>query len=154
MAIKIRNAKTDDVELLFGWRTDAWSVKWSLSPAPGTMKEHKKWLDGVLQDRMQQLFVFEEEGLPIGTGRLQHAKTERRAVMSITVDPERRGQGFALKFIKRLITKGQQAGSHAFNAEVKVLNEPSLRAFLSAGFSITSADQDCVIALEHHASQD
>lgn len=108
----------------------------SFTAGPQSFAEHEKWLQRELTDATVKLFIAEDQGVPVGTGRIDHEGGT--ATLSLTVAPLHRGNGYATAIIQELTTEVRRMGIKMVFARVRGFNVPSLRAFLSAGYEPTT----------------
>lgn len=95
--IRARPATLADTETLWRWRNDPDTRAHSRSSAELPLETHRAWLGGALHRDDRILLVAEDDAGPVGTVRwdLEVAREPQEWEVSITVAPERRGQGRA-----------------------------------------------------------
>lgn len=130
--VTLRAATFDDAALLHQWTNDPETRRQSFSTEPVPWDTHLAWVKRVLDDPERSLYIAEDGG-PVGMVRLD------REVISLSVAPERRGQGYAVALIAAARAEGGSI------AEVKPTNDRSIRAFRSAGFAEIQRDSDRVV---------
>lgn len=131
---RYRPATRDDAGLLLAWRNAEGTRAASRTGEVIEPASHRAWLDGVLGDASRTLFVAEREGVPVASIRFDHRGTE--AEISISVDPERQGEGIGRQAIAET-TELQLASHdalHTICAETRTGNSASRRAFEAAGY--------------------
>lgn len=128
-----RPATMDDARCLWEWRNDPLTRAMSVNTEPVAWEDHLAWLRDSIADPNRQLSVYELDGVPIGTTRLDHEGDAAR--YSIAVAPEHRGRAVA----RRLYALGLP--SCRTIALVKPDNEPA-RRLLRCGFSLVSGGED------------
>ncbi len=109
--MRLEPARPEDSLLLWRWRNDPQTRANSRSSDPVSWEEHAKWFK-----EKQNIYVA---WVPVGTVRVDDGE------VSLTVAPEHRGNGYAAPMIR---------AANGVRAWVKADNEPSLRAFRSAGY--------------------
>lgn len=114
--------------MLLDWRNDQQTRHNSLTSDPVSWDRHLAWLERVIADPGRALYVAEDDRGPFGTGRLDDDPPP--PVISITIAPERRGEGLATALIEALV----ELRGPPVIAIVKPGNERSIRAFERAGF--------------------
>lgn len=132
--IDLRPATARDARRLFEWANDGDTRAASFSQAPIGWNEHVRWLTARLQSGTCTLFIAADaEDRPVGSVRAD--VDGDRAVLSLSVAPECRGQGYGTSMI-RLAAAGVlgRSGVQTVDAYVKPGNERSRRAFRAAGF--------------------
>jgi RimJ/RimL family protein N-acetyltransferase len=134
--MRLRPDTSDDGRLLFDWRNEPATRANSFSQDPVSWDDHTAWLGRVLVDPNRVLYVAEDDRGAFGTVRLDvHPPPP---VISITISPERRGEGLA----HGLITAVTDRHGPPIVAFIMPANAPSLRAFLRAGFRQTGSEDD------------
>jgi RimJ/RimL family protein N-acetyltransferase len=135
MDITLRPARREDEDLLRRWRNDPEVRARSFSGHEVSAEEHHAWLVRKLHDPDSLLFVIEERGRAVGQIRLDRVDPDA-ADVSIGLGSEARGRGIGRA---ALVLAAQEAdlalGVRRLRALVKEDNEPSLRAFVAAGFA-------------------
>jgi RimJ/RimL family protein N-acetyltransferase len=122
----MRPATFDDAATLFAWRNDTVTRAMSSNTDPVPWETHLEWLAATLADEGRTLFICEEDGVPVGTVRI-----DASGKMSWTVAPEARGRGLASIMIA-------MAGPQGCTATIKAENVASQRAARKAGFRLVS----------------
>lgn len=129
----LRPATWDDRDFLRALRNDPAVCAASGSTGEVAPETHAKWLTDVLADEVRELFVAEQDGERIGTGRLDWSGDGYEwAEVSIALVPEVRGKGYGRVLLGLLI---QRAGTAPLHARVRPANGASLALFESAGFT-------------------
>ena len=133
--IGLRPARREDAGLLYAWRNDPRVRSQSFDPRPLERAEHEAWLDKSLANPGRKLLIGLSGTLSIGCLRFDIDDGE--ALVSIYLDPDRIGQGYAAPLL--------QAGSawiaahcpavRTLRAEVRPDNAASLAAFAAAGYA-------------------
>jgi N-acetylneuraminate synthase len=131
--VSLRRATREDSAELLRWRNDATTRKMSVSEAEVTPAEHAAWLERTLASTTCSLFVIMAEDGPVGTARLD-AGPHQGAEVSITMAPEARGRKLSTSALVALEEHARSAGLVRLTARIRVDNEPSLRAFRTAGY--------------------
>jgi RimJ/RimL family protein N-acetyltransferase len=133
--VAVRPATAEDAELLRRWRDDPATRAASRSSAAVDPEEHRAWLARVLADRDRHLLVGSDGTGAVGTVRWDRVD-EGEWEVSITVAPDRRGEGLA----GPLLAAGEgwladrEPATSTLLAAVRADNQPSLRLFRSAGY--------------------
>jgi RimJ/RimL family protein N-acetyltransferase len=126
--VRLREATAGDARLLFHWRNDPQTREASLRSEPVAWNDHVEWLARVLADPARALYVAEDDRGALGTVRLDAG--DGGAVVSITIAPDRRGEGLATPLVAAAC---ERAGGPVV-AIIKPTNTRSVRAFEQAGF--------------------
>jgi spore coat polysaccharide biosynthesis predicted glycosyltransferase SpsG/RimJ/RimL family protein N-acetyltransferase len=142
--LTVRPATLDDAALLLGWRNDSVTREVSRSSELVTWDEHLAWLSASLRREDRMLLVAEEGGdgprRPVGTVRWDRDDgTTAHWEVSITVAPERRGEGMARPLLhagERYLLSSQPATDEetTFVAVVHEDNTPSAKLFAASGY--------------------
>lgn len=131
--IKLRSATVTDCASIWGWANDLATRQASLQSDPITWEEHLVWLAAKLANPQTRYYLGLDQDQPIGEIRFDLDGQE--AVVSVTLAPARRRQGYAATLInlgvERLMAETAADVVYAF---VKPDNVASAKAFLKAGF--------------------
>lgn len=133
--IELRPAVSDDGPLVWQWRNDPLTRRMFRTGHVISWQEHAAWFAKALQDSDKVLLIAQDAGGPIGVVRFD-SLADRRAEVSIHVNPQRRGQGLGRAALAA-------ACGHAFGelgltelyAEIKADNAASMAIFTRAGFA-------------------
>jgi UDP-2,4-diacetamido-2,4,6-trideoxy-beta-L-altropyranose hydrolase len=129
----LRRANPDDCGMLLEWANDPQVRAASFSPAEIGRQEHEVWFRARLSDPASVISIAEEHGVPVGVVRFE--RVGKRAVLSITVPADKRGQGRGRRMLflstEELFQSSQVEVIEAF---VKPDNQRSLALFDNAGF--------------------
>ena len=134
-AFFLRPATIRDSQLLYRIRIDPEVVVQSAMAPPDDYTSHRAWLVRRLGDLNIRLYVAQDDGKSVGTGRLDW--TEGCVVLSIAVSPAHRGKGYAGQIIAGLLAEARAHWPGNLPvAYIKSGNTRSLRAFISQGFTL------------------
>ena len=125
--IKLRPATVDDADLLLEWRNDPETRNASHNTAEVQREEHVSWLKKTLNNTSRQLYIAEENGIPVGTVRADLVDGVHE--LSWTVAPNARGRGVATRMVALLARQISQP----IRAEVKSGSTASARIAERAG---------------------
>lgn len=129
----LRLAHFGDARQLYDWAIDPAVAKSRLRPAEITWQGHRRWLAATLSDADSRLFLAEDSHGPCGTVRL--TRRGHVATVSITVAPQRRGQGMGPRLLAAL---QDFASCRRFAPRLRALirhhNTASLACFEKAGY--------------------
>ena len=124
----------DDSDLLYRWANDPEIRNASFHPDPIPRASHEQWFAARLADSASLFHIGEDTaGKPVG--QVRYAMEGNRAILSINVDPARKGRGWGrelLYFSTRTLFR--ERNIEAVDAFVRLNNSPSLRLFEQAGF--------------------
>src|SRR3954447_5372213 len=126
---RIRPASKDDAQRLFEWRNDESTRRMSKSKDIVGWDEHLGWLDRRLKMDQPNLFIFELEGKPVATFRIDGED------VSYTVAPVHRNRGVA-----KLMLNEVRSRFGCLRAHVYADNEPSIRVARNAGLNVVVMD--------------
>jgi RimJ/RimL family protein N-acetyltransferase len=127
--VHIRPASRDDARLLFEWRNDESTRRMFKNKDVLRWDDHLGWLDRRLKLDDPNLFVFEADGLPVATFRIDGRD------LSYTVAPEHRNRGIAKLMLNEVRTRFGR-----LRAEIYADNLPSIRAAHDAGMEVVIID--------------
>jgi len=135
--VRVRPARSEDGERLFGWRNAEATRCHSHDSAPLNLKSHLQWLRDCLEGDSRALLVGEDEGTPVGA--LRYDLGRGVATVSIYLDPALQGRGYG----PRLLLAGEawlrtaKPEFRSVRAEITAANDASRRAFEEAGFRMS-----------------
>jgi UDP-2,4-diacetamido-2,4,6-trideoxy-beta-L-altropyranose hydrolase len=122
-----------DRERLWHWANDPDVRKRSYNQSAIPWEDHKEWFSKKLSDPSCKIFIAEDAGAPLGQARFD--LKNGKAVISVVVDSEKRGQGYGTALIKQGTERCLQATeADRVDAYIKKGNDASIRAFEKAGF--------------------
>ncbi|MEW6070889.1 MAG: GNAT family N-acetyltransferase, partial [Candidatus Thermoplasmatota archaeon] len=144
-SIMLKLAEPKDCRLLWKWRNDPETRKYSFDTRYIPYKEHKAWFEKSLKSKGRVILIAMRHNLEIGVVRFD-VKEDKSAEISVSVAPEHRGKGFGSKIIK-------DGCGYAFDclnidcviARIKKINKKSIRAFSKAGFEVKEMDDVVVM---------
>lgn len=131
----LRPATEADSALLLSLRNDPLTRANSLNTELIHETTHAKWLAATLRDLSTRLYIFERDGVAVGMGRLTRGP-QAHVDVSLALLPEVRGHGYATIVIEMLLKVATGWTVTTAHAICRADNIPSLRAFLSQGFSL------------------
>jgi len=139
ISIRIRKANFSDVEFLWYLRNQPDVYRYSKKPKRVSWEEHIKWIVPIiLRMHKKNIFIIENDSLPIGQIRFDYDK-EKRAQMSISLLKEFRGKGIATQSFKKAIKiLKKEKKIRTFFAEVHKDNTFSQKFFENLNFKLTS----------------
>ena len=131
--IYLREATTEDRELLYEWANDPETRRASFHTEIIAYEEHCRWFERILNDKNELQFILMNQDEPVGQVRLTLEGED--AVVSYSIAPDKRGLGYGKEII-RLIC--EEARRYPFVrkivARIKPLNKASMACFEKAGF--------------------
>jgi spore coat polysaccharide biosynthesis predicted glycosyltransferase SpsG/RimJ/RimL family protein N-acetyltransferase len=134
LPLRYRPATQADSELLLEWRNDPQVRSASRSVEVVSVSEHEDWLQRTLADPGRTLLVAERQGRPLGTVRFD--RDSGGAEISVTVAPDRRGEGIGSRMIAEVseLYLSARPETPRILAEVREHNRASAVAFERAGY--------------------
>ena len=131
--MRLRLATDTDADFFLTLRNDPETVRNSWSKREVTPTEHAFWWT-LTQDRR---YVAESLGEDVGTLRLT-ALDDSTCEVHLAVAPQCRGEGYGSEMLREATLECKRLGYARIIARVDAPNTPSLRAFLKAGYAVTS----------------
>ncbi len=128
--LTLTEAQSADAKRLFEWANDPGNRAASFSSDVIEWDEHVAWLEKKLSNSDCSLFIVSDAQGPLAQVRFDDANDH--TVISLSLAPERRGEGLASAVIEAAVKKASAAVVHAF---IKPDNVRSIRAFERAGFA-------------------
>lgn len=134
--VKLRHAEVADARMLYEWRNDPLVRRHALNSAPIPWASHGEWFKNKLKDSNTLIWVAQIGDTDMGCVRFDLANQQAR--ISIYLAPEYLGRSLATPILKA--AENKLALEHPdilqIVAEVKADNEPSRKAFASAGYQL------------------
>lgn len=132
--IKFRHAEEEDSDLIWRWANDPKVRAVSFSSKPIPWEHHIQWFAARLADpQCIILLATNETGTPVG--QIRYDIEDNKALVSVTVDKQFRGQGLGTQLI---VLSAERVFSEreidVVLARIKIDNAASVRAFQKAGF--------------------
>jgi RimJ/RimL family protein N-acetyltransferase len=121
--------------MLWQWVNDPDVRKASFSSEKISWETHKAWFNDKLEDSNSYIFIaLNEKKQPIGQVRFD-IKTKNNAEIDISVDPEKRGEGYGLLIIEQAVNEFfKKTQVEICTAWIKTENHSSQKLFNKAGF--------------------
>lgn len=129
--MNLRLARLEDWRLLLDWRNDLTTRQNSLYTDVVSEDAHKNWFTSSLTNSNIELFIFEDNSIPIGTIRCDFVD-KKYFLLSWNLAPEWRGKGYGTKLLK-LFLKDRKG---LFVAKIKENNIPSIKMAEKNGFML------------------
>lgn len=146
---EIRPAKFKDCRLIWEWRNDPITRRYSFNTEVIPFKKHKIWFKNALKDKNRKILLIEVDKTPAGVVRFDIDPKNQNTEINVNIDPEKRGKGLGTRAIK---ASCRYAFSHLnivkVMAKIKKENVSSIRAFSKAGFCVTQEDDVIVMKLK------
>ena len=135
--VMLRRATADDARLLWEWTNDPAVRRASFTTTEVGWDEHRAWLADRLADPASALWVAtDHRGERLGQVRVEVAAGV--GTIGFSLAPDRRGEGWAAPLLVAAAHAAARdlagTGLQGLEGRVREGNEPSARAFVSAGF--------------------
>ena len=145
--IRIRAAEERDSVDIFEWRNDALTRQMSHSRGAIDWPTHCEWLSASLANRNRILLICEHEDTNKKIGIVRFDINKEKALISISLSPEQRGRKLSKPCLTRaaLYLINNFPDIKTIEAEVKVTNIASRKAFEGAEFRFVKEDVDFLL---------
>lgn len=138
--IVLQPADEKDVDIIFNWQSNTEIRRFSRNTKPIEYQEHCLWFKNAISSNERTIYLMHAQQCIVGMLRLDDIN-DSTCEISILVDPNEQGKGFALAALKALeslpITK-------IIEAYVREDNIASHKLFQSAKFKKVSATKYCL----------
>ena len=144
MNITQRNAKKDDLELLFTWRNHSNVRNFSTQDRSIPLEEHTRWFISRIEKLAQEPFyLFEYQNVAIGMCRLDKSSvSDDLFEISILVAPDFQKKGFGRLILQESCKLFFEIyPDHKILAKVHAENSNSKRLFESENFKLVNRDE-------------
>jgi UDP-2,4-diacetamido-2,4,6-trideoxy-beta-L-altropyranose hydrolase len=130
----IRQATEDDLLTYFHWANEAETRRQAIHSDFIELETHRQWFNRKIKSTNDFLFIFEQDGQPVGQVRFE-AEADHY-VISFSVDTHFRGKGLGTTLIKMSLEALQQTLGRRpkVKAYVKPVNTASLQVFRQNAF--------------------
>jgi RimJ/RimL family protein N-acetyltransferase len=129
MTLILRPATQADAQLLFDWRNDPVTRRYSTNTGEVTWHDHLRWLSASLSRSDRRLFIAEQGSHAVGTVRLDQGNNQ--SSLSWTIAPTHRGRGIGKATVERAVA---QVGMPILFASIKDDNVASIHIAEACGF--------------------
>lgn len=136
MALYLREAVEEDMDLLYEWANDAEVRKNAFHTEQIPYDTHKKWFENLLKDTETLQYILVEEAKAKEIGQIRLSLNKDRAVIDYSVDKHMRKRGFGVKMVKLVEVKLQETAKNItfLIGQVKYENAASARVFEKCGY--------------------
>lgn len=138
MALYLREAVKEDMDLLYRWANDSEVRKNAFHTEQIPYDTHKVWFENLLKDRnvLQYIFIEKHQGMTKEIGQIRLSLDKDRAVIGYSIAEDMRGKGFGTRMVQMAEEKLREARKEitVFVAQVKYENEASAKVFEKCGF--------------------
>jgi len=138
--IYLRDAKLQDMELLFHWMNEPSVRRNSVNSREISWEEHNSWYQSKLESKDCDIYILMQDDTPVGQIRLDIR--EDGGWISFSVDINYRGQGFGGLLLRLLEEKVQENRPELqwLRAVVKKDNPVSQKRFIEQGYNQMGED--------------
>lgn len=136
--LTFRTANQHDLDLFFNWANDPATRQNSYNKGPVEYGTHVKWFQKKISSPDIVMYVFQNEGNePVGQIRFDRIAGTNDFLVSISVDSNHRGKGYASQMLTRSADRllAENPGAHII-AHIFVSNEASYKSFIKAGYQL------------------
>lgn len=139
--LRLRPANADDIELVRELYDDAQTINSILVDMDEAEFEdaHREWFEDLVSDPDRELFIVEEDGVPVGTVGAE--RVEGATELSWTVAPASRGHGVGRRMVRQL---ARQIGGPLI-ARIPLDDLASIRIAETAGLRRSKVEQGAVL---------
>jgi len=138
--MKIRHANQHDLEQLLSWKNDPISLAMSINSSKVSKKEHEIWFRDSLKNPLKKMYIGSLEGNNIGSCYFNLDPNTKNALISITLDPLRRGKNLSYKFLQACLKEYLEETECDIIAIIKINNLASIKLFEKSNFSLIKKD--------------
>jgi len=141
----LRSAKKHDCEVIWKWRNDKTTRKYSFNTEFIPFEKHKRWFENVLKDENRKILMVEEDGNTFGVVRLDINPKNQIAEININIAPQERGKGLGLLGIKNTCRYVfESLNIKEIVAKIKKENIASTKMFFRAGFDVVVEENNVI----------
>ncbi|MCJ8166371.1 UDP-2,4-diacetamido-2,4,6-trideoxy-beta-L-altropyranose hydrolase [Pontibacter sp. E15-1] len=139
-SLHLREASSDDLELLFAWANDPDVRKHSFNNSLINLENHTQWFHSVLKNENTLLYIAESDGTP--AANIRFTLSGEQALISYSIAADFRGKGLGHTVLQKGIQALRASSPTVKTAQgmVQPGNPASIRAFEKAGFVRVTPD--------------
>ncbi len=131
--LTVRPVDEGDRRLLWRWANDPTVRANSFNPAPISWEAHCAWFARQMGAADVRFWLLAADGVPVG--HIRYDREGDSAILSYTVAPGERGQGFGTELLRRTAARAcRELGVRRVSGVTFTANHASIRAFQKAGF--------------------
>lgn len=133
--LRLRLVNPEDCRFLYEWRNHPNARVASRFTKEIPYEEHMKWFSDSLNNQNRKIYIALEDEQRIGQVRFD--KENGEAEVSITINPERYGQGYGSALIKMCSEKyfAEESDIEVLRAEIRPENPASIKIFQNSGYN-------------------
>lgn len=136
----LRKANSEDMRFLFDLRNEKSVREQSFQQKKIALEDHKKWFQKKLKDDYTDIYIYENDGIPVGQVRVDIDNEKRWGIISYAVQREYRGRGLGCRMLKNMEQFEKKRVKCGLQASVKKENAASCRVFEKLGYHGTETD--------------
>ena len=145
MRLELREVNAKDMDLLFEWANDPVTRQNAFHTEAIPYETHRNWFIKTLADRDVLIYILctDISGKEIPIGQIRLAIEGEEALISYSIDAQKRGQGFGTKMILMAEEKlrGARLDVSFCKAQVKPENMASAKVFDKCGYDIEEKEK-------------
>jgi len=138
--LMIRPAIADDSNDILAWRNDEYSRSMSIDTAIVRDIDHHKWFLSSLNNPLRLLLIGVIENSKVGICRFDFDTEKNQSIISINLNPSKRGQGLGIELLKSSIAEYRKKNNFDLAAVIKKDNIASIKCFLKCDFKLSHND--------------
>jgi len=137
--IAIRKARSEDAAMLFAWRNDSRTRRFSHDDRELVLDDHLTWMERALARADLDLLVASIDAVPVAC--LRFDRQAQRALVSIYLDPQLQGGGLGLSCLNAALCWLSRTHPEIrfTDADVRAGNGASHGLFTAAGYRLAHA---------------
>ena len=120
--MKLRLSTINDASLLLEWRNDKKTQQNSFNSEEISLETHLKWFSSSIESPNRDIFIAEENGIPVGTIRVDVISSNYKE-LSWSIAPSHRGNGYGKLMLNTLVSSYPSV----YLAKIKKENSPSIK---------------------------
>ena len=142
--VTLRKADINDAEILLEWRNDPDTIKNSVTQEKVSFFGHLAWLYRTINDPSIELYIAVDNLVPVGTIRIDHIDNPEEWLVSITVAPVARKNGYGTAILEHAISTRRNLDLLAF---IRPANWASRAIFIGCGFVYCGTSTDDTLCI-------
>lgn len=140
--IMLRKASIRDLDNLLFWRNDPLTREMSLVSEKVSKQNHKLWLANALKNDHKIIYIGTFNNNSIGMCRFDIDADEKKCNVNINLNPAFRGKHLSIPFLRLSVSKFRKQFKIPIIAQVKKINQASIKLFISCDFNKINEDAD------------
>jgi UDP-2,4-diacetamido-2,4,6-trideoxy-beta-L-altropyranose hydrolase len=146
--IRLRLVEPRDCKLLWKWRNDPITRKYSFSTKYIPYENHREWFKASLKNKNRCILIALQNNIEIGEVRFDINPVNRNAEINICIDTKYRCKGLGKRTLK-------EACKYAFKnlkinsiiSKIKKENKSSIKIFTHAGFVLCGENNNVIVMI-------